>query len=224
MRSSDPKPHRKPPAKPRGKSPGTPAGLRIVGGVHRGRRLVPPEGDTVRPTSDRAREALFNIVSHGDFAASGLIFAGRPVLDAFAGTGAVGLEALSRGASAAIFIEDNREALAVLRRNIATFGEEGRAQIVAGDATRPPRAAQACAVAFLDPPYRSGLAAPALEALAAAGWLAPDALVVIEVAAREDVPPAVGFTLIGERVYGAARLIFLRREPPGDGAPTGDQR
>jgi 16S rRNA (guanine966-N2)-methyltransferase len=224
MRSSDPKPHRKPPRQPRGKPPGKPAGLRIVGGVHRGRRLVAPEGDTVRPTSDRAREALFNILSHGDFAASGLMFAGRPVLDAFAGTGAFGLEALSRGAGAAIFIEDNRAALAALRRNIAALGEEDRAQIVGGDATRPGRAAQACAVAFLDPPYRSGLAAPALEALAAAGWLTPDALIVIEVAAREDLPPAAGFTLIGERVYGAARLVFLRREPLGEGAPTGDQR
>ena len=112
----------------------------------------------------------------------------------------------------------------MLRRNVAVLGEEERAQIVAGDATRPPRAALACAVAFLDPPYRSGLAAPALEALAAAGWLTPDALVVIEVAAREDVPPAAGFTLIGERAYGAARLVFLRREPLGEGAPTGDQR
>ena len=224
MRSSDPKPHRKPPARPRGKPPGKPAGLRIVGGVHRGRRLVAPLGDTVRPTSDRAREALFNILSHGDFATSGLMFAERPVLDAFAGTGAFGLEALSRGAGAAVFIEDNPEALAALRRNVAALGEEHRAQIVAGDATRPPRAAQACAVAFLDPPYRSGLAAPALEALAAAGWLTPDALVVIEVAAREDVRPAAGFTLIGERVYGAARLVFLRREPLAEGAPTGDQR
>jgi 16S rRNA (guanine966-N2)-methyltransferase len=224
MRSSDPKPHRKPHRQPRGKPPGKPAGLRIVGGVHRGRRLVAPEGDTVRPTSDRAREALFNILSHGDFAASGLMFAGRPVLDAFAGTGAVGLEALSRGAGAAIFIEDNRTALAALRRNVAALGEEDRTHIVGGDATRPGRAAQACAVAFLDPPYRSGLAAPALEALAAAGWLTPDALIVIEVAAREDVPPAAGFTLIGERVYGASRLVFLRREPLGEGAPTGDQR
>jgi 16S rRNA (guanine966-N2)-methyltransferase len=224
MRSSDPKPHRKPPRQPRGKPSGKPAGLRIVGGIHRGRRLVAPEGDTVRPTSDRAREALFNILSHGDFAASGLMFAGRPVLDAFAGTGAFGLEALSRGAGAAIFIEDNREALAALRRNVAALGEEDRAHIVTGDATRPARAAQACAVAFLDPPYRSGLAAPALEALAAAGWLTPDALIVIEVAAREDVPPSAGFTLIGERVYGAARLVFLRREPLGEGAPTGDQR
>src|SRR5258707_8197938 len=158
-----------------------PRGLRIVGGSHRGRRLVAPPGDLVRPTSDRAREALFNILSHGNFAALGLPFAERPVLDAFAGTGAFGLEALSRGASAAAFIENEREALATLRRNVGALDEADRAKIVAGDATRPPRAAFACALAFLDPPYRSGLAAPAAAALAAAGWLTEDALVVIEV-------------------------------------------
>ena len=151
-------------------------GLRIVGGVHRGRRLTAPPGETVRPTSDRAREALFNILSHGSFAAGGLPFAGRPVLDAFAGTGALGLEALSRGASAAVFIENGRDALATLRRNIAALGEEDRAHIVAADATRPARAAMVCAAAFLDPPYRSGLAGPALSALAGAGWLMPGAL------------------------------------------------
>ena len=197
-----------------------PRGLRIVGGSHRGRRLVAPPGEAVRPTSDRAREALFNILSHGNFAASGLPFAGRPVLDAFAGTGALGLEALSRGASAAAFIETERDALAALRRNIATLDEADRAHIVAGDATRPPRAAVACALAFLDPSYRSGLAAPALAALAGSGWLTPDALIVIEVAAREDLPTVAGFTLLDERVYGAARLVFLCRER----APTGDQR
>ena len=197
-----------------------PRGLRIVGGRHRGRRLVAPPGELVRPTSDRAREAMFNILSHGNFAASGLPFAGRPVLDAFAGTGAFGLEALSRGASAAAFIESERDAIAVLRRNVGILGEEDRAQIIAGDATRPPRAAFACAIAFLDPPYRSLLAAPALSALAAGGWLTPDALVVIEVAAREDLPLSAGFTLMDERVYGAARLVFLRRER----ASTGDQR
>jgi len=197
-----------------------PRGLRIVGGLHRGRRLVAPPGELVRPTSDRAREAMFNILSHGNFAASGLPFAGKPVLDAFAGTGAFGLEALSRGASAAAFTESERDALAPLRRNIAALGEADRAHIVAGDATRPPRAALSCAVAFLDPPYRSLLAAPALSALAAGGWLTPDALVVIEVAAREDLPLSAGFTLMDERVYGAARLVFLRRER----ASTGDQR
>jgi 16S rRNA (guanine966-N2)-methyltransferase len=171
-----------------------------------------PPGETVRPTSDRAREALFNILSHGRFAASGLPFAGKPVLDAFAGTGALGLEALSRGAGAAVFIENAREALAALRRNIAALGEEDSAHVMAGDATRPPRATMRCGVAFLDPPYGSGLAAPALAALAAAGWLSADALAVVEVAAREPLPAPDGFSVIDERVYGAARLVFLRYE------------
>jgi 16S rRNA (guanine966-N2)-methyltransferase len=183
--------------------------MRIVGGIHRGRHLTVPPGEVVRPTSDRAREALFNILSHGRFAASGSPIAGQNVLDAFAGTGAFGLEALSRGAGNAVFIENSREALAALRRNIAALGEEDRARIVTGDATRPTRAPFACAVAFLDPPYNSGLAGSALSALAAAGWLMPDALVIVEVAAREALEPPAGFTGIDERVYGAARLVFL---------------
>ena len=209
MRSSDSTPPRS-----------TSRGLRIVGGTHRGRRLIAPPGEAVRPTSDRAREALFNILSHGRFAANGLPFAGRPVLDAFAGTGALGLEALSRGASAAAFIENSRDALAALRRNVAALGEEDRAHIIAGDATRPPRAAMACAIAFLDPPYRSGLAAPALSALAEAGWLLHDGLAVVEAAAREELPAPAGFAAVDERVYGAARLVFLRY----NGARTGGAR
>src|SRR5829696_1035257 len=205
--------------RPRREDP-TGRGLRIVGGVHRGRRLVAPAGEAVRPTSDRAREALFNILSHGSFAAAGLPFADRPVLDAFAGTGALGLEALSRGAGAAAFIENGREALAALRRNVAALGEGDHAHILAGDATRPPRAAFACAVAFLDPPYKSSLAAPALTALAASGWLAADSLAVVEIAAGEQLPPPPGFAILDERVYGAARLVFLRLA----GAPTGEPR
>jgi len=185
--------------------------MRIVGGRHRGRRLAAPPGEVVRPTSDRAREALFNILSHGNFAASGLPFAGRPVIDAFAGTGAVGLEALSRGASEAVFIEDNRDALAALRRNIDALGEEDRSHVVRGDATRPPRAVAQAAVAFLDPPYGSGLAPACLTALAAAGWLLPDALAIVEIAADEDLVPPDGFAAIDTRVYGAAKLVFLRR-------------
>ena len=186
--------------------------MRIVGGRHRGRRLLAPAGDTVRPTSDRAREALFNILSHGQLAADGIPFAGKAVLDAFAGTGAFGLEALSRGAAEAFFIERDPEAVIVLRRNVAFLGGSDHAEIVPGDATRPPRARVACAVAFIDPPYRSGLAAPALEALDRAGWLKPDALVIVELAAREELPSPAGFTLLDERVYGAARLVFLRRD------------
>lgn len=193
--------------------------MRIIAGKHRGRRLLAPPGETVRPTSDRAREGLFNILSHGQLAAEGNPFAGVAVLDAFAGTGALGLEALSRGAAEAAFIEQDREALATLRQNIAVLGESGRARIVPGDATRPPRAPHAYALAFLDPPYRSGLAAAALGALEAAGWLMPQALAIIELAAREELTPPAGFFLLDERTYGAARLLFLRR-----GETMGDRR
>ena len=184
--------------------------MRIVGGRHRGRRLLAPPGETVRPTSDRAREALFNILSHGRYAASGPPFAGARVLDAFAGTGALGLEALSRGAAEAVFIERERAALAVLERNVEALGEGARTRLVAGDALRPPPAAGGCAVAFLDPPYGEGLAAPALAALAQAGWIAPAALAVAELAAREAFAAPAGFLVLEERVYGAARLVFLR--------------
>jgi 16S rRNA (guanine966-N2)-methyltransferase len=184
--------------------------MRIVGGRHRGRRILAPAGDAVRPTSDRAREALFNILSHGKYAAAGLPFAEARILDAFAGTGAVGLEALSRGAAAAIFMEREPLALAALRRNVEALGEARRAIILAVDATRPPHAAEPCALAFLDPPYGSGLAAAALPALTQAGWLAAGAFVIVELAAREAFTPPAGFTLLEERVYGAARLVFLR--------------
>lgn len=186
--------------------------MRIVAGRHRGRRLLAPPGEKVRPTSDRAREALFNILLHGQLAAEGIPFTGAAVLDAFAGTGALGLEALSRGAAEAAFIEQDREALSTLRQNIAALGEDGRARIVSGDATRPPRAPSAYALVFLDPPYRSGLGAAALTALDATGWLTPDALAVVELAAREHLAAPAGFSLLDERVYGAARLLFLRRE------------
>jgi 16S rRNA (guanine966-N2)-methyltransferase len=182
--------------------------MRIVGGRNRGRALEAPPGEAVRPTSDRAREALFNILGHGAFATP---FHDREVLDAFAGTGALGLEALSRGAAGASFIENDRAALEALRRNVRALGEAPRARIIAGDATRPPPAPTPVAVAFLDPPYRSGLASPALEALARAGWLGPGTLATVEVAAKEAFEPPPGFERLDERRYGAARLLILRR-------------
>jgi 16S rRNA (guanine966-N2)-methyltransferase len=184
--------------------------VRIIAGRHRGRLLAAPPGEDVRPTSDRAREALFNILGHGKFAIAGPPFAGARVLDAFAGTGAFGLEALSRGAAEALFIENGRAAVAALRQNIAALGEEKRARIVGGDATSPPRALAPAALAFLDPPYGKGLAAPALTALAAAGWLATGALCIVETAAKERIEPPPGFAALDERRYGAARLVFLR--------------
>lgn len=183
--------------------------MRIIAGKHRGRPLQAPPGRVVRPTSDRAREALFDILAHGRFAERPVYEEAR-VLDVFAGTGAFGLEALSRGAKYAVFIEKDRAALGMLRINIATLGEERNAAILATDASRPPSAPEACALAFLDPPYGEDLAGPALTALAAGRWFAPDALVVVEVAAKQSLTPPPGFTLLEERRYGAARLVFLR--------------
>jgi 16S rRNA (guanine966-N2)-methyltransferase len=185
--------------------------MRIVGGSHRGRPLQVPPGDAIRPTSDRAREALFNILAHRGWGeGGGPAYAGATVLDAFAGTGALGLEALSRGAERAFFLENDRTALDTLRGNIAALGEQPRARVISADASQPPAASAPCSLAFLDPPYRAGLAAPALEALAQRGWLAPGAICVIETTAKEPLAPPAGFTLLDERRYGAARLTFLR--------------
>ena len=183
--------------------------MRIIAGRHRGRRLEAPEGLAVRPTGERAREALFDILAHGRFAERP-VFEDALVLDAFAGTGALGLEALSRGARFATFLEQDRAARAALARNIAALGEGPHTQVIGGDALHPPRATGPCTLAFLDPPYREPMAAPALTALAATGWFAPDALIVLELAARTPFAPLAGFTLLEERRYGAAKIVFLR--------------
>jgi 16S rRNA (guanine966-N2)-methyltransferase len=183
--------------------------MRIIAGKHRGRALEAPEGRAVRPTSDRAREALFDILAHGRFA-DHPVCEGARVLDAFAGTGALGLEALSRGAAQASFIEMDRAALAALRANINALGEERNAAVLPGDARHPPKAGAPVTLAFLDPPYGEDVAAPALAALAATGWLAPGALAVVEVGAKQKLGAPPGFTLLEERRYGAARLVFLR--------------
>lgn len=185
--------------------------MRVVGGRHRGRRLGAPPGATVRPTADRVREALFNILVHGDLVPGGLD--GARVIDLFAGTGALGLEALSRGAGHVVFIENGRAALTALERNIAALGEASRATVLARDATRPGgRVGPHASLAFLDPPYGRGLVGPALAALADGAWLAPDALVVVETAARDDLEPPVGFVEVDRRRYGATTLLFLRAE------------
>ncbi|HXP73542.1 MAG TPA: 16S rRNA (guanine(966)-N(2))-methyltransferase RsmD [Stellaceae bacterium] len=194
--------------------------MRIVGGKHRGRRIAAPPGDAVRPTSERAREALFNILAHGRFAPAP-VFEDARVLDVFAGTGAFGLEALSRGARFAAFIEKDRQARESLAANIKALGEGSRTRLLAADATAPPRADGPYDLVFLDPPYRTGLAAPALDALSRAGWLAADALVIVELAARGEFEPPEGFMALEERRYGAGRLVFLRKIKAKATAGTG---
>lgn len=192
--------------------------MRIIAGRHRGRRLQAPEGLAVRPTGERAREALFAILTSGRVTGGDSTLSGATVLDAFAGSGALGLEALSRGAGHAVFMENHPAALAALERNVAALGEGERASVLRADVLRPPRfssrrAALPCSLALLDPPYNQGLAAPALSALAAAGWLAEAAPCVVELMANEPFRPPPGFTPLEERRYGHARLVFLRYEP-----------
>jgi 16S rRNA (guanine966-N2)-methyltransferase len=184
--------------------------MRIIAGKHRHRPLLAPEGSAVRPTSDRAREAVFDILAHGRFTEQDACLDAM-VLDAFAGTGAFGLEALSRGARHASFIEKDRAARKALQQNISALAETPHAAILSADATRPPRATGACSLAFLDPPYGENLAAPALKALAQSNWIAKDALIVVEIAAKEDFAAPENFALLDERRYGAAKFVFLRR-------------
>jgi 16S rRNA (guanine966-N2)-methyltransferase len=179
--------------------------VRIVAGTHRGRLLAPPPDDRIRPTSDRVREALFNSLRHrlGGFA-------GKRVLDGFAGTGALGLEALSQGADRALFLDNDRAAVALARRNAQTLGLGDRAAFRLLDATRPGAADDRYDLILLDPPYGAGLAAAALSALAAAGWLAADALIAIEAdkAQPERIPE--GFATLIARDYGRTRITLAQ--------------
>ncbi|MDA1089430.1 MAG: 16S rRNA (guanine(966)-N(2))-methyltransferase RsmD [Proteobacteria bacterium] len=185
--------------------------MRIVGGRHKGRTLAAPDGKELRPTADRVREAIFNILSHG---IDGFDFDGATVLDVFAGTGALGLEAMSRGCGHGVFIDVEARAHALVRKNAGPMGLSREVTLLKLDASSlapPPRAAKTPAkLAFLDPPYDQGLVVPALLGLKDKGWLADGAVVVCEVAAKEALEPPRGFELIDERTYGAARVVFLK--------------
>ena len=188
--------------------------LKIVGGKHRGRTIATPEGQTTRPTSNRAREALFNVLMHANWTSDGTSpLVEARVLDAFAGSGALGLEALSRGAAHATFLDSDAGAIKLIGENIRKLGEAGAAKVIRADATRPPPSREPCDLVFLDPPYRSGLATPALAALAEAGWLKPGAIATVELANAEDLITPPRFETIDERRYGAAKIVILRHAP-----------
>ena len=194
--------------KPPGKASGK---LRIIGGVWRGRGIaVPPEG--VRPTSDRAREAVFNRLIHG-FSEYGFRLPGAQVADVFAGSGALGLEALSRGAAAATFVERDTATAALIKRNIGTLGAEDRAAVIGADATALPRAHKPCDLVLLDAPYEEHVTSAALASLARQGWLKPNALIVAETGDGAPQPAADGFKMIDRRDYGRAVIWFLLFQP-----------
>ena len=182
--------------------------MRIDAGSHRGVKLACAEGLDTRPTSDRARQAVFNILAHTYEA-----IRDAKVLDVFAGSGAMGLEALSRGAERASFIESDRAAAEAVKKNIAACREQARAQLYLNDALKPPRAAAnwgPCSLVFLDPPYGKDLIAPTLNALRGAGWIAPKALLVAEMHRKDAFEVPEGFEQLDARDYGKARIILLR--------------
>lgn len=182
--------------------------MRIIGGTFKGRVLKTPASAAIRPTSDRLRESLFNILAHG----YGESLANTKVIDLFAGTGALGLEALSRGARKALFVDDGSEARALIRANVEALGLGGRTRIFRRDARKlgDAPAGEAFDLAFLDPPYGKGMAEPALAALRDGGWLAPHALAVIEEAAEAQIAMPAGYELIEKRLYGDTQILVAR--------------
>jgi 16S rRNA (guanine966-N2)-methyltransferase len=182
--------------------------VRIVGGRWRGRTLKGPSSDDIRPTSDRLRETLFNILQHG----YGDPVAGARVLDLFAGTGALGLEALSRGAAFALLVDDGTAARGIIRENVEALGAGGTSRLFRRDATRMGPVGQIgpFAVVFCDPPYGKDLAPKALAACAQGGWLIPDALVIVEEEQGATIELPEGFETIERRNYGETTVLFGR--------------
>jgi 16S rRNA (guanine966-N2)-methyltransferase len=185
--------------------------MRIIAGAWRGRALAAPAGLATRPTADRVRQALFDMLMHAPWAGRAVL-EGAVVLDAFAGSGALGLEALSRGAAHAVFFEHDRAALAALRANIAACGAGACADVLAQDVLRAPRrVGPPAGLAFFDPPYGQGLVQRSVNLLQAASWLAPDCLLVAE-AGRLDGPDTIAppDRVLAHRVHGAAQLVIWR--------------
>lgn len=185
--------------------------MRIVAGKFRGRAIAAPSHEGLRPTSDRVRESVFNILAHG---IPGFELTGSRVIDLFAGTGALGLEALSRGAAYCLFVEDDADARALIRTNIESFGLTGETRIFRRDATDLGRAGnmESYAIAFLDPPYGKGLAEKALAILGDGKWLQPGAIVVLEERAGVAIDFSPRYSVIDARDYGDTAITFLRFE------------
>ncbi len=179
--------------------------MRIIGGQFRGKKILPVLSEHTRPTADRTREMVFNILSHNPALGPQTIVDKR-VLDVCAGTGAMGLEALSRGAKSATFAENNPESLKILKKNVEGFG----ADVIAQDARHLGQAPHPFDLIFLDPPYGQDLVSPILSRLFSEGWLTPQAVVVIEVEKKESVTLPPFLSVLTERSSGRAKLIFAR--------------
>ena len=182
--------------------------MRVVGGRLRGRNLASPASREIRPTADRLRESVFNILIH----AFGDPISGARVLDLFAGTGALGIEAVSRGAAFALFVDNGTEARALLRNNVEALGLGGVTKVFRRDATNlgPAHPVEPFSLVFLDPPYGKGFAEKALASLRDGGWLTKEALVVVEEAKAAAFSAQEGFAELERRSYDDTEFVFLR--------------
>ncbi len=189
--------------------------MRVVGGDLRGRPLAGPSDNRIRPTSDRLRQTLFDVLAH----AYGNPVAGARVLDLFAGTGALGIEAMSRGARYVLFVEEGVEGRSLIRSNLDALGLTGRSRVYRRDATGLGPAGNVAPfdLVFADPPYGQHLGERALAAAVEGGWLAPGALVVLEEAAATTVGPIAGLTEVETRAVGDSQLLFLQALAAGAG-------
>ena len=192
--------------------------MKITGGKYRGKSIESRPERTVRPTTSFVREAIFNILKHGKFLYDDQFIADdnpdqvadRRVVDIFCGTGALGIEALSRGATHVTFVDQNSQTLSLTRQNVAHIGELDRAAFLRSDSTMLPRAPKPCHLAFIDPPYHQELVSKALKSLKQQGWLEPGAIVVIEQGKRDDSTVPEGFILLSDRVHDKTRITLLQ--------------
>ncbi|NDF12242.1 MAG: methyltransferase domain-containing protein [Proteobacteria bacterium] len=196
--------------------------MKVIAGKHKGRNIAPPANKDVRPTTGMAREAIFNLLQHGKFMKAPdfvqdenpSVLEGRRVVDIFCGTGAMGIEALSRGAGHVVFIDQNPRVMDLLEATIKHIGEGPNTAFIRSDSTRLPKARNTCMLAFVDPPYNKGLALPALKSLANQGWLGHGAVVVVETSRKEDINLPEKYFLVDERDYNNTRIRVLQYRNP----------
>jgi 16S rRNA (guanine966-N2)-methyltransferase len=192
--------------------------MKVTAGKYRGRNIESRPDKNLRPTSSRVREAIFNLLVHGKFMKqedfvrddNPSALEGRKAVDIFCGTGALGLEAMSRGVEHVTFVDQDSKILAITRRNVEHFGEQSHAQFIRSDSTRLPRAPMKHELAFVDPPYNKNLAPKALESLRDQGWLAHGAVVLVEHAKKEDLTVPEKFYLVDTREYNVTRISILQ--------------
>jgi 16S rRNA (guanine966-N2)-methyltransferase len=180
--------------------------MRVITGKYKGRKLTPPSDRTIRPTSDRTRESIFNLLMHGQFGGAQIV--GQRVADICCGTGALGIEALSRGSAHCVFVDQAKASLELAKHNVAHVGATGDATFIVSDAIHLPKANEPCTLIMMDPPYDANIIPRIALSLRTQGWVKEGSLMVTEMMFANTIPAIEGFTLRIERQYGKAKILI----------------